>query len=85
MKTINYCNKEYKLPVNNLSIGDDPLYQVIVQNPISGSRCTLPAFAVAVYDFIMGCEYTNLYRKDQRKCLDWFRVNFPRQYMELLD
>lgn len=84
MKKITYCNKEYKLPVN-VSIGDDPLYQVIVQNPLSGSRCELPAFAVAVYDFIMGCELTNTFGKDQRKALDWFRVNFPRQYMELLD
>ena len=46
--------------------------------------CMLEPDAVAVYDSIMGAQYTNDY-KTIRKGLDWFRKHFPAEYMVLLD
>ena len=46
--------------------------------------CKLPAFAVAIYDTIIGCEATEDYDTMQ-KGLDWFSRNFTKEYMALLD
>ena len=96
MKTIKYNNKEYKLPFQ-VALPEDPTTEEIVKNRFGGESCTLPAFAVAVYDVIMGSEQlaTNHDRqvgeggsphwKTMRTGLDWFRQYFPKQYMTLLD
>ena len=55
MKTIKYNNKEYKLPFQ-VALPKDPTTEEIVKNRFGGESCTLPAFAVAVYDVIMGSE-----------------------------
>ena len=55
-----------------------------VTNPFSGQSITLTPEAVAVYDTIMGCQYTQDYRT-MEKGLDWFRRHFPEAYMVLLD
>ena len=44
----------------------------------------LPAFAVAIYDTIIGAEQTEDYTTMQ-KGLDWFSRNFTNEYMVLLD
>ena len=44
----------------------------------------LPAFAVAIYDTIIGAEQTEDYDTMQ-KGLDWFSRNFTKEYMTLLD
>jgi len=44
----------------------------------------LPAFAIAVYDVIIGSEMLGDY-KTVRQGLDWFSRNFTDQYMVLLD
>ena len=55
-----------------------------ISNPFSGESVTLPPEAVAVYDTIMGCQYTGDY-KTMQKGLDWFRRHFAKEYMVLLD
>ena len=57
---------------------------VEIQNPFSGEKATVPGYAAAVYDVIIGSEALKDYDK-VRKGLDWFSRNFPKQYMVLLD
>jgi len=83
MKTIKYNNKEYKLPFQ-VALPKDPTTEEIVKNRFGGESCTLPAFAVAVYDVIMGSEMLQDW-KSHRQGLDWFIKYFPKQYMVLLD
>ena len=83
MKTIKYNNKEYKLPFA-VSLPKDPTKEEIVRNRFGGDSCTLPAFAVAVYDVITGAEMLQDYNT-VRTGLDWFSKHFTKQYMVLLD
>jgi hypothetical protein len=51
---------------------------------LGGESTTLPEFAAAVYDTIIGAEMFGDY-DTVRKGLDWFRQHFAKQYMVLLD
>ena len=82
-KRIVYKNKPIYLPFQ-VSLPEDPTAEEIVRNRFGGESCTLPAFAVAVYDVIIGSEMFQDW-KSQRKGLDWFIKYFPKQYMVLLD
>ena len=82
-ETIKYNNKEYKLPFD-VALPDDPTATDTVKNRFGGESCTLPAFAIAVYDVIMGSEQTQDWN-NHRKGLDWFIKYFPKQYSVLLD
>ena len=82
-KRIVYKNKPIYLPFQ-VSLPEDPTAEEIVKNRFGGESCTLPAFAVAVYDVIIGSEMFQDW-KSQRKGLDWFIKYFPKQYMVLLD
>ena len=84
MKTITYKNKIIKLPFPSADYGDEPLKEIEVANRFNGDKTTLPAFAVAVYDVIMGSEMLQDW-KSHRLGLDWFIKYFPKQYMVLLD
>ncbi|MCH2046596.1 MAG: hypothetical protein MK212_20940 [Saprospiraceae bacterium] len=84
MKTIKYNNKTIKLPFAGADYGDEPLKEIEVANRFNGQSTKLPAFAVAVYDVIMGSEMLKQW-DDHRKGLDWFIKYFPNQYMVLLD
>ena len=58
--------------------------EVKIQNRFGGAECTVPGYAAAVYDTIIGAEMvgeTNTIRLG----LDWFSKHFPKQYMVLLD
>ena len=83
MKQIKYKNKTYKLPFA-VSLPEDPTAEEKISNRFGGESCMLPAFAVAVYDVIMGSEIFQNW-EDHRKGLDWFIENFPKEYMVLLD
>ena len=83
MKTIKYNNKEYKLPFD-VALPDDATAEDTVRNRFGGESCTLPTFAIAVYDVIIGSEMLGDY-KTVRQGLDWFSRNFTKQYMVLLD
>ena len=78
MQVVTYKNKEYKIPL-------DPQDKLIdVANPFSGAKASLPWFAVAVYDLIMGAQQFEDYETVQQGC-DWFARHFPKEYMTLLD
>ena len=83
MKTIKYNNKEYKLPFP-VALPEDPTAMETISNRFGGESCELPAFAVAVYDVIMGSELFQDW-DSHRKGLDWFSKHFTKEYMVLLD
>ena len=83
MKTIKYNNKEYKLPFE-VELPEDPTAEVEVKNRFSGQSTTMPEFAAAVYDAIIGSEMFGDY-VTVRKGLDWFKQHFAAQYMVVLD
>jgi hypothetical protein len=63
----------------------------IIKNPYSGEEVELLPEAVAVYDLIKGCELLlknqeNAYISKQfYEALDYFRIQWPNEYMILLD
>jgi len=86
MKTkqqIEYNGKTIKLPFEIIPDFLD-IKEVEAANHFSGETTTLPQFAKAVRDAIIGAELQSDYPK-VRKGLDWFRQHFAKQYMVLLD
>lgn len=86
MKTkqqIEYNGKTIKLPFEIVLHFLDTK-EVEASNHFSGETTTLPQFAKAVRDAILGAELQSDYPK-VRKGLDWFRQHFAPQYMVLLD
>ncbi len=83
MKTITYNNKQYKLPFA-VELPEDPTAEVEVKNRFSGQSTTMPEFAAAVYDVIIGREMLQDY-ETVRQGLDWFKKHFAAQYMVVLD
>ena len=83
---ITYNNTTYAIPkpFDQAYMGDNPTKELTIQNPYSNDSAVLPAFAVAIYDTIRGAERTEDY-DIVRKGLDWFKKNFAREYMVLLD
>ena len=84
MKEINYKGKKVKVPFEDANYALDGDKDIEIQNPFSGEKATVPGYAAAVYDVIMGAQATNKYDLVQQGC-DWFSRNFPKQYMVLLD
>ena len=86
MNTITYNDKTYKIPkpFNECFFGKEPTKEITLSNRFSGETATVPAFAVAIYDTIIGAEQTQNYDLMQ-KGLDWFSRNITKQYMILLD
>ena len=85
MDTIKYNDKEIKMGIfSQLDLGADPLKMEEVKNPYSQQSCTLPLFAVAVYDMVRGAEAVGDYGL-VRKGIDWFKQHFAKQYMVVLD
>ena len=82
-ETIKWNNKEYKLPFA-VELPEDPTAEVEVMNRFSGQSTTMPEFAAAVYDVIIGSEMLEDY-ETVRQGLDWFSRNFTKEYMVLLD
>ena len=86
MNTITYNDKTYKIPkpFNECYFGKEPTKEITISNRFSGESATVPAFAVAIYDTILGAERLQDYTLMQ-KGLNWFSRNFTKQYMTLLD
>ena len=86
MNTIIYNDKTYKIPkpFNECYFGKEPTKEITLSNRFSGESATVPAFAVAIYDTILGAERMQDYTLMQ-KGLNWFSRNFAKQYMTLLD
>ena len=83
LHVINYEGKQYRIPFD-LDLQIDNGQVIDVPNRFTGEKASLPWFAVAVYDLIMGAERFEDYDTMQ-KGLSWFQKYFPRQYMTLLD
>ena len=84
MKEIIYKGKKVKVPFEDADYRLDGEADVTIQNPFSGQKATVPGYAAAVYDVIIGSEQLQGWDR-HRKGLDWFSRNFPKQYMVLLD
>ena len=88
---IRYNNKTYEIPkpFDQCYFGAQPTKMMTIGNRFNdesgaGQYAKLPAFAVAIYDTIIGAEQTEDYDTMQ-KGLDWFSRNFTKEYMVLLD
>ena len=92
MKTIaiTYKDKEYKIPkpFDQCYFGAQPTKVMTIGNRFNdeGSQqyAKLPAFAVAIYDTIIGAEQTEDWDLMQ-KGITWFQKNFTNEYYTLLD
>ena len=89
-KFIQYKDKTYRIPkpFDQCYFGAEPTKEMTIFNRFSDETfqqsAKLPAFAVAIYDTIIGCERVEDYDTMQ-KGLDWFSRNFTKEYMALLD
>ena len=84
MKKIIVRGEQVEVPFEDADYRLDGDKDVEIQNPFSGQKATVPGYAAAVYDVIMGAQVTNNYDLVQKGC-DWFSRKFPKQYMVLLD
>ena len=74
-----------------------PEKQVTIANRFTGQECTMPGYAAAVYDTIIGAEQVATAEDEKlgtgessywdvvRAGLDWFKQYFAEQYMVVLD
>ena len=87
---IKYKDKEYIIPkpFDQCYFGAEPTKLMTIHNRFSDETftqsCKLPAFAVAIYDTIIGAERTEDYTLMQ-KGITWFQKNFTDEYYVLLD
>jgi len=82
MQTFKYNNKEIKSPFKeNIMVYEN---EEIIENRFGGDKVTVPGFAAAVYDVIIGSEMIQDWDKVQ-KGSSWFAKHFPEAYMALLD
>ena len=87
---IQYKDKTYVIPkpFDQCILGADPTKEMTIHNRFSDETftqsCKLPAFAVAIYDTIIGAERTEDYGL-MNKGREWFQKNFIDQYYTLLD
>jgi hypothetical protein len=88
---IKYNGKTYVIPkpFNQCYFGAEPTKLMTIGNRFNdesgpGQFAKLPAFAVAIYDTIIGAEQTEDWDLMQ-KGLDWFSRNFTKEYYVLLD
>ena len=80
-KTIDWYGKKVTVPFDCKIY---PEKQVTVANRFTGQECTMPGYAAAVYDTIIGAEMVEQWDV-VRAGLDWFRQHFAEQYMVVLD
>ena len=87
---ITYKDKTYSVPkpFDQCNFGIDPIKELTIMNrfnePGAVQSAKLPAFAVAIYDTIIGAESVEDYDTVQ-KGLTWFQKNFVDEYYVLLD
>ena len=87
---INYYNKDITIPkpFDQCFFGSNPLKEMTIHNRFNDENhqqsAKLPAFAVAIYDTIIGSEMSEDYDTMQ-KGLTWFQKHFPKAYMNLQD
>ena len=84
MKEIIYKGKKVKVPFEDANYTLDGEKDVTIKNRFGGEKATVPGYAAAVYDVIIGSEQLQQW-DNVRTGLDWFKQYFPKQYMTLLD
>jgi len=90
MKAIQYNNKTYTIPkpFDQCYFGSEPTKVMTIGNRFNDQDhqqfAKLPAFAVAIYDTIIGAERVEDYNLMQQG-LTWFQKNFTEEYYTLLD
>ena len=80
-KTVEHEGKKIKMPFDCQIY---PEKQVTIANRFTGQECTMPGYAAAVYDTIIGAERFEQW-DTVRAGLDWFKQYFAEQYMVVLD
>jgi len=80
-KTVEHEGKKIKMPFDCQIY---PEKQVTIANRFTGQETSMPGYAAAVYDTIIGAERFEDW-DTVRLGLDWFRKHFPEQYMVVLD
>ena len=80
-KTIDWYGKQVNVPFDCHVYPDK---QVTIANRFTGQKTTMPGYAAAVYDTIIGAEMTENWDV-VRAGLDWFKQYFAEQYMVVLD
>ena len=87
---ITYNNKQYSIPkpFDQCFFGSEPTKLMTIGNRFNDEDhqqyAKLPAFAVAIYDTIIGAERSEDFKLMQ-KGLTWFQKNFVNEYYVLLD
>ena len=87
---IRYNDKTYEIPkpFDQCYFGSEPTKVMTIGNRFNDSEhqqyAKLPAFAVAIYDTIIGAERVEDYKLMQQG-LTWFQKNFTNEYYTLLD
>ena len=81
---VKWEGKDYPLPFYGMDLETDRNKMITIQNRFGGHSISIPWFAAAVYDVIMGSEKLGEW-DDHRKGLEWFGEYFPDAYMVLLD
>ena len=80
-KTIDWYGTQVMVPFD---CGIYTEKQVTIANRFTGQECTMPGYAAAVYDTIIGAEQFEQW-DTVRAGLDWFKQHFAEQYMVVLD
>jgi len=75
-------NKTQERILSELEVGEA---NETITNPYSGVSCDLEPKAVALYDFIKGCEMLGTRQKDFDQARYAFAALYPTEYMLLLD
>ena len=81
---VKWEGKDYSLPFYGMDLDTDRGKMITIQNRFGGDSVTVPWFAAAVYDVIMGSEKLGEW-DDHGKGIDWFAEHFADAYMTLLD
>jgi len=76
--------KDYPMPFYGMDLDTDRNKMITIENRFGGDSISVPWFAAAVYDVIMGSERLGQW-EDHAKGLEWFGEHFPDAYMVLLD
>ena len=80
-KIVNWHGKKITMPFDCHVY---PEGQVIIANRFTGEETSMPGYAAAVYDTIIGAERFEDW-DTVRAGLDWFKQYFAAQYMVVLD
>jgi len=80
-KTINWYGSKVSVPFDCQIY---PEKQVTIANRFTGQETTMPGYASAVYDTIIGDAQFEQW-DTVRAGLDWFKQHFAEQYMVVLD